>query len=79
MLEKTPLTSGEWSVSEDRVWSDEEHGLVYFSGYRDTPLERHLYVASLTRPGDVRRITDLGYSHTSIEMSEVGLQSFFAL
>ncbi|CAB4065837.1 DPP9 [Lepeophtheirus salmonis] len=30
---------------------------------KDTPLENHLYVVSLSQPGHIRRLTTLGYSH----------------
>ena len=56
------LTAGDWAVSEG-VWVDEVSQLVYFQGYKDTPLEQHLYAVSLQRPGEVRRLTEPGYSH----------------
>ncbi len=71
VIQRETLTSGSWPVSEERVWVDEAHGLVYFTGYKDTPLEKHLYVTSLVRPGDVRRLTAMGSSHSSVEMNEV--------
>ncbi|MCF1428381.1 MAG: alpha/beta fold hydrolase [Shewanella sp.] len=43
------LTDGQWSV-DDVEYVDEAQGLVYFSGRRDTPLERHIYRVSLTQP-----------------------------
>ncbi|MGH8177724.1 MAG: DPP IV N-terminal domain-containing protein [Steroidobacter sp.] len=59
-----PLTSGEWMVVGDGeesglVGVDEAKSLVYFTSNEGSPLERHLYVASLdTRtPGAPRRIT----------------------
>ncbi|MBR9826703.1 MAG: prolyl oligopeptidase family serine peptidase [Alphaproteobacteria bacterium] len=40
------VTSGAWLVNEiDAV--DEETGLVYFTGWMDSPLERHLFVVPL--------------------------------
>ncbi|XP_069481214.1 dipeptidyl peptidase 8 [Ambystoma mexicanum] len=64
--EECALTSGEWEVlgrhgSNIRV--DEMNGLVYFHGTKDTPLEHHLYVVSYVHPGEVKRLTDCGYSH----------------
>lgn len=46
------ITSGEWMVvgdSRERAIEaiDERRGLIYFTANRDSPLERHLYVASL--------------------------------
>lgn len=43
----TPITQGEWQVHElESV--DEENGFVYFSGWVESPLERHLYRVSLS-------------------------------
>ena len=53
-----------------QVWFDPAHQLVYFHGLLDCVLEPHLYVVSLRRPGEVRRLTNLGLSH-SVEMSEL--------
>jgi dipeptidyl-peptidase-4 len=59
-----PLTAGDWMVVGDGVESgvvgvDEARSLVYFTASEASPLERHLYVASLdTRtPNAPRRIT----------------------
>ena len=40
------LTSGDWVV-DDIEAIDEDKGLVYFSGRKDTPLESHLYKVNL--------------------------------
>lgn len=49
------ITSGEWVIdSLDGV--DEETGQVWFSGWMESPLERHLYAVSL-EGGDPVRIT----------------------
>ncbi|XP_054260848.1 dipeptidyl peptidase 9 [Macrosteles quadrilineatus] len=58
------LTSGEWEVLGWNLWVDEERQLVYFMGLRETPLEKHLYVVSLQRPGEIRLLTRPGYSYT---------------
>lgn len=58
------VTSGEWEVSPKEFWVDESRALVYFIGLKDTPLETHLYVASYTNPGEIIRLTELGYSHS---------------
>ncbi len=51
----TPLTSGAWPVSEiEHI--DEATGLVYFTGYKDSPLEQHLYSVPLNG-GAITRIT----------------------
>ncbi len=51
----TAVTSGEWVVSEI-LKIDEGAGLVYFTGFRDTPIEQHLYTVSLSG-GDVSRVS----------------------
>ncbi len=49
------LTSGEWVVTH-LVAVDEEDGMAYFSGTKDSVLERHLYSVPLSG-GVVKRIT----------------------
>ena len=52
------LTSGEWVIDEVKTF-DKERKLLYFTGFKDTVLENHLYVVS-TEPNkspDIRRIT----------------------
>jgi len=50
------VTEGEWVVGEiDAV--DAENGLVYFTGWTDTPLERHVYSVPLDGSEDPTRIT----------------------
>ncbi|CAH2261300.1 jg21969 [Pararge aegeria aegeria] len=50
---------------------DESRGLVYFVGLRETPLERHLYVAPFNppRPHQVTLLSTVGHSHT-VDMDE---------
>lgn len=56
------LTSGEWVV--DKVAAvDEDAGLVYFTGRKDTPVERHLYAAPL-KGGDITKISTRSGFHT---------------
>lgn len=52
------LTSGDWATSSVAAVSD---GTVYFTGYKDTPLEQHLYSVPL-EGGDPTRVTPLGSS-----------------
>lgn len=61
-MSRVALTSGDWEVLGDTVWLDYQRELVYFMGLRETPLERHLYVVSLRRPGVVRLLTQPGSS-----------------
>jgi dipeptidyl-peptidase-4 len=56
----TALTSGPWEV-RDVVAVDEDKGLVYFTGNRETPIEQQLYVTSLTKAATARRLTDAGW------------------
>lgn len=70
-----PLTAGAWVVAgDDRARAirgiDEARGLVYFMANRDSPLERHLYVAALgDQPGaEPRRLTMRAGWH-SVSMS----------
>lgn len=58
------LTAGEWMVAGTSLGEglhavDEERGLLWFSATRESPLERHLYVTSLTTedPSVVQRVT----------------------
>ena len=67
---KIALTSGEWEVMGKGIWVDARHSLVYFLGLRETPLEKHLYVVSLDRPGEVRLLTKPGYSY-SVDFNKV--------
>ena len=67
IVSKIPLTSGDWEVVNRQIWWDEVHKMVYFHELRDSCLERHLYCVSTNRPGEVRRLTAPGFSH-SVEM-----------
>jgi dipeptidyl-peptidase-4 len=49
------VTSGEWLVNGVNA-IDEEAGLIYFTGWVDTPLQRHLYSVPLAG-GEPTRIT----------------------
>jgi dipeptidyl-peptidase-4 len=65
--EGTYLTSGGWDVSEIAGLDGET---VFFTGYKDTPLERHLYAVSATG-AEPERLTELGKSW-SITMAPDG-------
>lgn len=63
-----PLTGGDWSVIGNGFTPamqgvDERRGVVYFMANRDTPLERHLYSASLSG-SEPRRLTAPGGWHS---------------
>lgn len=55
------LTDGDWMV-DSVAGVDETQGMVYFTATRESPLESHLYVVSLTG-GDPRRITQQPVMH----------------
>lgn len=71
ILSKVALTSGDWEVLGQNIWVDNEKQLVYFMGLKETPLEKHLYVVSLRRAGEVRLLTRPGYSY-SVDFNKVG-------
>ncbi|HEY3115946.1 MAG TPA: DPP IV N-terminal domain-containing protein [Chloroflexota bacterium] len=58
------LTSGSWPV--DSVLNvNQEDGLVYFAAGRESPLERHIYVAPLVG-GDADRLSDEPGFHSAV-------------
>jgi dipeptidyl-peptidase-4 len=59
--EKRVVTAGEGVVAGIEA-VDEEAGLVYFSGFAASPLERHLYRVSYREPDTIERITEEGGS-----------------
>ena len=68
------ITSGQWPVDEIVAQSGQT---VFFTGYKDTPLERHLYrvdIQDLGPPAAPQRLTELGKSW-SVTMAADG-QSF---
>lgn len=56
------LTSGQWVVDELEA-VDQDAGMVYFTGRKDTPLERHLYRVSL-KGGDIQRVSTTDGFHS---------------
>lgn len=56
------ITSGDWAV--DGISKiNEESQTIYFSGFMDTPLERHLYSVSYSDPQTPKRLTKTGMTH----------------
>ena len=53
-----PITSGEWVVSKIEG-ADDQSGLIFFTGFKDTPLEKHLYMVPASG-GEPIRITEPG-------------------
>jgi dipeptidyl-peptidase-4 len=58
---KRQLTEGDWMV-EQLEGVDEDKGLAYFSGTRDTPIERHLYAVPLAG-GAITRLSSAPGMH----------------
>ncbi|WP_444924170.1 DPP IV N-terminal domain-containing protein [Microbulbifer sp. DLAB2-AF] len=62
------ITQGDWVVDEVEA-IDENHGLVYFTGRKDTVIERHLYRAPFNGDGKIQRISSKKGMH-DIEFSQ---------
>lgn len=63
------LTRGDWVVDEVEA-IDEKAGKIYFTGRKDTPIERHLYSVSLTG-GEIEKVSERSGFH-SISFSHDG-------
>jgi dipeptidyl-peptidase 4 len=61
------LTQGKWVVDQLEHF-DEKNGVVYFTGRKDTPLEKQLYALSFTEE-KIRKITQRSGFH-SVEFSK---------
>jgi len=72
--ETTALTSGEWVVSAiSKI--DEGAGLVYFTGFKDTPIEQHLYSVPL-EGGEVKRVSQEAGWHAPSLGADVYIDNF---
>ncbi|WP_294318401.1 DPP IV N-terminal domain-containing protein [uncultured Sphingomonas sp.] len=58
----TQLTKGPWMVA-DLAGVDEAKGRVYFLANKDDALERQLYRVDLSKPGNVTRMTEAGWTY----------------
>ena len=56
----TQLTHGDWVVGSV-IGLDEDKGLVWFTGNRETPLENHVYRTRLDGKGEPERLTEGGW------------------
>lgn len=56
------LTQGDWVVDEVAA-IDEKAGVIYFTGRKDTPVERHLYSVSL-KGGDISKVSQRAGFHS---------------
>ncbi len=70
----TALTSGDWVVAEIKK-IDEDAGMVYFTGFKDTPIEQHLYGVPLAG-GTVTRISQERGWHSVTVGSDVYIDNF---
>ncbi|MFB2734311.1 S9 family peptidase [Shewanella mangrovisoli] len=61
---KTQLTKGNWAVDE-LEYIDETAGWVYFTGRKDTPIEKHLYRVPLAG-GKVERVSSEAGMHNPV-------------
>lgn len=68
--EARDITSGGWVITEIGA-VDEESQTVYFTGWMDTPLERHLYAVSYADPGEPDQITS-GQGWWSVQVGRGG-------
>lgn len=66
------LTSGDWPIHEIERIVD---GKVYFTGFKDSPLEKHLYSVSLAG-GDVSRVTQKAGWHDVTVGEDVFIDHF---
>ena len=60
-----PLTHGDWVV-DDIVGVDQKAHRVFFTGFADTPLEKHLYSVDYLQPGPPQRVTALGATYAAV-------------
>lgn len=72
--EATSITSGDWVVSGIQK-IDEEAGVIYFTGFKDTPIEQHLYSVPLAG-GEVTRISQERGWHQPTVGSDVYIDNF---
>jgi dipeptidyl-peptidase-4 len=60
-----PVTRGASGV-DTIVAVDEEAGLIFFTGFADTPLEKHLYKVAMDGRAQPVRLTQTGGSHEAV-------------
>lgn len=59
------LTKGPWVVT-DLVGVDEKAGRLFFTGTKDSAIERHVYSLDLAKPASVRRLSEAGWSNSAV-------------
>lgn len=70
----TALTSGDWVVADIKK-IDEDGGMIYFTGFKDTPIEQHLYAVPLAG-GSIKRISQEQGWHSVTVGSDVYIDNF---
>ncbi|XP_063979014.1 dipeptidyl peptidase 9 [Diachasmimorpha longicaudata] len=70
IISKMAITQGDWPVLGRKLWVDEAHGIVYFIGLREGPLEQHAYAVFLGKPLEIRLLTRPGHSYNSIYLNK---------
>lgn len=80
LISKYQLSHGPWEIDETELWVDETKKLIYFSGSKETPLEKHLYVlnygrflkenTSVRHMSRIDRLTNLNYSNTTVSFNQ---------
>lgn len=69
IINETQLTFGEWEVLQKNMYVDASRHLIYFTGFRESPLEKHLYVVCWDHPGYIRLLTNPNHSY-SVDMNK---------
>ncbi|CAH8636347.1 unnamed protein product [Schistosoma rodhaini] len=53
------LTDGDWEVTGNQIWVDEDNKLVYFEGFKEHPLLKHIYSVSYENRSDQSQLNCL--------------------
>ncbi len=67
----TPLTSGEW-VLNGVAGVDEAKGRVYFTAFKDSTIESHLYALDYRQPGAQPKLLTRPGTNNGVTMDETG-------
>ena len=73
VMAKVAVTRGSWEVVNAQMALHYNLGFLFFIGLYDTPIERHLYAVNIHYPGEIRRLTNLGYSYTAAFNSDCSM------
>lgn len=69
----TQLTRGPWQIG-DLAGVDEKAGRVFFDGFKDSTLEKHLYAVDLKAPAEPKRLTPAG-GWQEVDMDKAGTRA----